>query len=149
MIAKLSDGFCGLNVMHLVRVPLQPPGKASWAIILSIIHPEKALMILCHPLGSLANGPSICREDNLPSGISTGSDYARDASIQLSKSAPYMNNATDAIDPAGWLLLPHRALLRHESRACTQISRTTLITMMILTNARSVFQYSEAAGFRA
>lgn len=48
-----------------------------------------------------------------------------------------------------WGFLPQRALVRHRSHACIVVSRTTLITMMIVTNARKVFQYTDAAGFRA
>ncbi|CAJ2512091.1 Uu.00g077160.m01.CDS01 [Anthostomella pinea] len=38
--ASLSSGFCSIQTVHLVRLPLRPAGKASWAVLLSIIHSE-------------------------------------------------------------------------------------------------------------
>lgn len=148
--AKLSEGFCGYNALHLVRVPLRPPGKASWAIILSILHPEKPRMTRCNPSCSLVKDSSIHHKDNLPSSLSTSHDFsAHKFNTRPGGSSTLKNNETDGVESAKWLSLPQRPLLRHESRACIQISRTTLITMMILTNARTAFQYSDAAGFRA
>ncbi|KAF2115759.1 hypothetical protein BDV96DRAFT_55630 [Lophiotrema nucula] len=125
IVAKLDEGFCGTNVIHASRVPLTAPGMAGWTVLLAILHPE---------------APS-------PPHSST---------ISLAESAEKASTATTTteISPASakstnWHFLVQRPLVRHRSSACIQISRTSLITLMILTNARPVFQYSDAAGFRA
>ncbi|KEY72832.1 hypothetical protein S7711_04418 [Stachybotrys chartarum IBT 7711] len=121
---KLSEGFCGINDVHLVRVPLRPAGKAGWAIILSIIHVTKP-----NP------------------GHSTSSNAAEKGFLSGNNENALVTS--DVADEASWGFLEERPLVRHHSSACIMITRTTLITLMSLTNARAAFQYSDAAGFRA
>jgi hypothetical protein len=46
LVADLETGFCGRQIIHLTRLPLfTPPGKAGWALILAIFHPEKLLSL--------------------------------------------------------------------------------------------------------
>jgi len=40
-------------------------------------------------------------------------------------------------------------LMRYSTHACVSLSRTALITMLLLTNARAAFSYGDASGFRA
>lgn len=122
MIAKLSEGFCGTNTVHISRVPLVAPGMAGWTVLLSIIHPDAP---------SPPHSSNISLAEKTPTTTTT---EIRPASITKS---------------LNWNFLAQRPLVRHRSSACITISRTTLITIMILTNARPVFQYSDAAGFRA
>ncbi|KFA53344.1 hypothetical protein S40293_06653 [Stachybotrys chartarum IBT 40293] len=121
---KLSEGFCGINDVHLVRVPLRPAGKAGWAIILSIIHVTKP-----NP------------------GHSTSRNAAEKGFLSGNNENALVTS--DVADEASWGFLEERPLVRHHSSACIMITRTTLITLMSLTNARAAFQYSDAAGFRA
>ncbi|KAK8246217.1 hypothetical protein HDK90DRAFT_538304 [Phyllosticta capitalensis] len=118
--AKLSDGFCGLNNVYLSRVPVaQPAGDAGWATFLAVIHQE--------PLG--VNSPSNSNAE-LEKGL-----LPRDIERELTS--------------RGWESLPTAPLVRHRKSACTTISRTTLLTLLSLTNARPVFRHSDAAGHRA
>lgn len=121
--AKLSEGFCQHNTLHLVRVPLRPAGKAGWAVILSILRPEPP-----RPIQSISDDEAEKGEKK--------ADHNRDIV------------STDATN-TDWASLEHRPLVRYNSHACILISRTTLLTMMCITNARVVFQYCDAAGFRA
>lgn len=60
------------------------------------------------------------------------------------------NTATMARDSTGWNFLQQKPLVRcYDDTACTKMSRATLITMLVTTNGRSVFKYSEAVGYRA
>ena len=49
----------------------------------------------------------------------------------------------------GWPFLEQRELVRHKMDACVTISRTTLITMLVMTNGRPVYEYKSATGYRA
>lgn len=113
--AKLSEGFCGRNIVYLSRLPFKTPGKAGWTVLLAVFHGE----------------PST-------------SGYASSISSAEKDTQPLPPVASDP-----WQSLSRGALLRHGRSACIPISRTTLITIMCLTNARQVFQHSDAAGFRA
>ncbi|CAG8950070.1 hypothetical protein HYFRA_00008303 [Hymenoscyphus fraxineus] len=42
-----------------------------------------------------------------------------------------------------------KPLILHEGKPCVQISRATLMSLLALTNARPVFSYSSAAGYRS
>jgi len=45
--------------------------------------------------------------------------------------------------------LQRQPLRRHNSTTCISISRTTLITLLSICNARTMFRYSDASGHRA
>ncbi|KAF3058048.1 hypothetical protein GL218_05527 [Daldinia childiae] len=36
--ARMSDGFCGINVLYVTRIPVAPPGKAGWSTILAMFN---------------------------------------------------------------------------------------------------------------
>src|SRR5699024_760612 len=48
-----------------------------------------------------------------------------------------------------WSDLVLRPLIKHKSTTSTTISRTTLMTLLAVTNARQIFRYSGASGHRA
>ena len=121
--ANMADGFCKTQVLHVTRIPTTPPGKAGWSILLSMFHTENTAPPPLTPTPG----------DN---------DMAEKGAARRPKTA--------ADDHFGdWDYLETQSLIRHKSDACVVISRTTLITILILTNARPVFQYSDAPGFRA
>ena len=125
--AKLSEGFCGHNNLQLTRVPLPHAGKAGWTVILSIFHIE--LPYVRHKIDSpLAE-----------KGLSSALDIPESAHA----------NAATPSDSHGWTFLAHGPLIRHQTSACIAISRTTLITMLAITNARVGFLYTDASGYRA
>lgn len=135
--ANLTDGFCGLNLLHLTRVPLVLSGKASWAALLSVIHVKP-------PTKRRAYSELEAEKGHKPG----EKDEEQDA-LERSGIAVFQINGQFAADPTEWHGLQHRPLVRHQKHACAVISRTTLMTMMAITNARKVFQYSDASGFRA
>ncbi|KAH7304687.1 hypothetical protein B0I35DRAFT_444749 [Stachybotrys elegans] len=121
--ANLSAGFCNKQTLHVVRVPLRPSGKAGWAVILSIfnIHAPKRVN---------------------PTSDGQAEKASDDAAVTKRSGRLTPFNCE-------WSPLEQQPLIRHQRHACITISRTTLVTMMCITNARVVFQYCDAAGFRA
>ncbi|KAF1818759.1 uncharacterized protein K489DRAFT_413567 [Dissoconium aciculare CBS 342.82] len=124
---SLAQGFCGLNDLYLTRLPLTSrSGKAGWATLLAIFHVREPELNRPIPLEDAEKGPGWTMTASTPSRV--------------------LNIAADDKE---WYFLEQQPLVRHKANACTVISRTTLMTIMCLTNARKVFQYSDAAGFRA
>ncbi|KAF1963117.1 hypothetical protein CC80DRAFT_521959 [Byssothecium circinans] len=121
--AKLDEGFCGNNIIHVSRVPLTTSGIAGWTVLLSILHSE-------------APSPPHSRTINLA-----------ESAEKTSTATPDIRSVSN--NSSNWHFLCQKPLVRHRNSACIKISRTSLITLMVLTNARPVFQYSDAAGFRA
>ncbi|KAL7623468.1 hypothetical protein AAE478_007150 [Parahypoxylon ruwenzoriense] len=130
--ADMARGFCGVNVIHVTRIPLLPPGRAGWSLILAMLNAEDpaALLRLRGPAAASGDGDGGAAEKG---GVSSASAESVDG-------AAYRDS---------WAQLERKALKRHQEAACIVISRTTLITMLVLTNGRPVFQYSDASGFRA
>lgn len=128
---KLSGGFCGKNTLCVARVPRDLRNynglTAGWSIILDVITP---------------GNPSV-------------SDYRRNVITenmvegQSSKKTSFNHAEVADFGHLDWDSLPLRPLIRQKSHACVTISRTTLITMLCITNAKAVFRYSDAAGLRA
>lgn len=120
----LAQGFCGHQSLHLSRVPLcRKPGKAGWAVILAIFH---------------ANEVSPVR-----------STHASQEVVGKTVGFDRTDGVEDPKDCTEWKHLKRNPLIRHRNHACVIISRSTLITLLALTDARAVFSYSDASGFRA
>jgi hypothetical protein len=124
---SLSEGFCGTNDLHLTRLPMaSKSGKAGWSVLLAIFHvrePTPSRLITVEVGGKFPTQMTTARANSQAPKISS--------------------------DDKEWYFLLQQPLARHKTSACILISRTTLMTIMCLTNARKVFQYSDAAGFRA
>ncbi|KAI4672690.1 uncharacterized protein J4E78_001192 [Alternaria triticimaculans] len=132
LVANLENGFCGKQIIHLTRLPLfAPPGKAGWALILTIFHPDK-LHSLRSPSPSIEEAERATEHVQEKTVVET-EDRSREARDRRTQ----------------WKSLERMQLARYQAHACVSISRTTLITMMALTNARVAFSYSDASGFRA
>lgn len=128
--ASLSEGFCDIQILHLTRVPLTQSGKAGWSALLAIVH-------MSAPIPRHSSTQDAAEKGSLPATNGAKAD------------APGPQPASYVVaDPTEWYTLPEGPLIRHQTHACILISRTTLITMLLITNARKVFQYSDAAGFR-
>lgn len=130
MYAKLTDGFCGFNVIAVSRLPLEKPGKASWTALLAIFH------------------------QRAPSPV-YGADAKTELAAEHLEKRP--TSCTITIEPdlcprhelQSWASLQARPLTLHGSTTCIVISRTTLITIFALCNGRTMFRYSDASGHRA
>ncbi|KAI1764444.1 hypothetical protein GGR53DRAFT_318995 [Hypoxylon sp. FL1150] len=135
--ARMADGFCGVNAVHITRIPIIPPGKAGWSIILAMFN---------HDRPALAPDPAVHNVSVAEKG-GVRPTTARPASTDSARSLLARTSAASA--SASWIHLDRKPLKRHQTHACIVISRTTLITMLAATNGRPVFQYSDATGFRA
>ena len=128
--AGLSAAFCEVNLLYVTRLPLTSTGlsgRASWAVLLAIFHTQKAVL----------------EQDNTLS-----INHAEKGQTKEHHDSPRLSiSSRDGDEP--WIRLKRMPLKQYQSSACVTISRTTFITFLCLTNARKVFQYSDAAGFRA
>ncbi|KAJ9151735.1 hypothetical protein NKR23_g2962 [Pleurostoma richardsiae] len=128
IVANLNEGFCGENVLHLTRLPLRRAGKAGWSVLLSILNPT-APTPRQPATRDLAEKGIVQVAEHL---VQDGEDHG-----------------PTELEKADWGFLGHQQLVRHQNSACITISRTALIVVMCVTNARKTFQYTDAAGFRA
>jgi hypothetical protein len=103
---KLVDGFCGLNVMGVSRLPPVAPGKASCTAILAIFH------------------------EHVPPAVykSKISDSKSETRIRVNEISIQTNKAFTQ----EWASPSIRPLTGHGSTTCIVISRTTLITLLII-----------------
>ncbi|KAL8671637.1 MAG: hypothetical protein Q9168_003864 [Polycauliona sp. 1 TL-2023] len=124
--AKMSDGFCGSNGIHVSRLPFERTGKANWTGLLAILHKRQLVAARSPPFE-----PALA---NKREGV-----YV--VEIEGAPNVP--------ADSPSWASLETRPLVRHGSTACTVVSRATLITLLSLCNARCIFRHSGAAGYRA
>lgn len=118
--ANLRDGFCGHRVIQMSRVPRKAVGEAGWTVLLGVMH-----------LAPIQCTPAI---------TSPGHDVEK----ALVYEPAYPINCMLA-----WKDRETTELVRHGSLACISIDRTTLITLLSITNARTIFSHSNAAGYRA
>ncbi|KAI2778407.1 hypothetical protein F4815DRAFT_447339 [Daldinia loculata] len=133
--ARMSDGFCGVNVLHVTRIPVATPGKAGWSTILAMFNHDppslRAVVAAGGDVGAAEKGG------------------ARTSTATLESGGGGRELAGAPVRSASWSHVARKSLKRHQSHACIVISRTTLVTMLVVTNGRPVFQYSDASGFRA
>jgi hypothetical protein len=132
LVANLENGFCGRQLVYLTRLPrFTPPGQAGWAVILTIFHTEKLYSL--RPRSTSLDEAEKATESVHEKDIITTEDSPPESQDRRTQ----------------WKSLERMQLVRYQTHACVSISRTSLITMMVLTNARAVFSYSDASGFRA
>ncbi|KAL9098881.1 MAG: hypothetical protein Q9163_005534 [Psora crenata] len=119
--SKYTDGFCGLNIIHVTRKPVADrTGKASWTAIFAVFHPS--------PL-------------SIPTLFDT----------PCSKPGVTVLERVVTTEPPrkSWeqsLSVHH--LVMHRGRACTRITRKAFITCLLVTNSYQIYKYSDAAGLR-
>ena len=131
IFAKLVDGFCGLNVIGVSRLPLEAPGKATWTAVLAIFHEQAPLATHRTDIKTKHQDVSVSIEEKDVCTID----------IDPELSLRHENRS--------WTSLSTSPLTRYNSTTCIVISRTTLITMLALCNGRTMYRYSDASGHRA
>ena len=134
IFAKLVDGFCGSNLIGVSRLPLWNPGKASWSALLALLHEQ---------------APSPVYEPNTKADSNTASvtkslEKRHTVRTTTIESRVHLQQGLQV-----WGSLQARPFTRHNSATCIVISSTTLITILTLCNARTIFRYSDASGHRA
>lgn len=127
--ANLMHGLCGRKTVDMSRLPLSNTShQASWLVLLTVIHPTPQSKVYQAGLRSNTLSDHVAKLDYL---VSVSGDESR------------------AIPRSEWLDVELRPLVKHKMTTCTAISRTTLMTLFCVTNARPVFHYSGASGHRA
>ena len=135
--AKLVDGFCGFNIIGVSRLPTRKPGKATWTAILAIFHETAPSPVY----ESDIRAPRVDTKTQL-----TNKHFkSRSTAFTIDIEADVGSRQERQL----WTSLKARPLTRHGSTTCIVISRTTLITVLALCNARATFRYSDASGHRA
>ena len=126
LTARLSNGFCGHNIIHVSRLPFEQTGKANWTALLAVLHKRRLLA---------------ARTPALQPALAEKKEGIYVIEVEGMSNVP--------VESPSWASLPTRPLVCHGSTACTVVSRATLITMLSLCNARCIFRHSGAAGHRA
>ncbi|KNG89355.1 hypothetical protein ANOM_002669 [Aspergillus nomiae NRRL 13137] len=128
--ASLSDGFCGQMTIAVSRLPLtQPTGQAAWSVLLAVLHPTSSSTIR-----DAREKPKILAE---------GSTVKAECIVTVNPKSGVI-----LVDD-GWGNLPLHPLVKHKLTTCTIISRTTLMALFCITNARPTFRHSGSSGHRA
>lgn len=135
--ARLVDGFCGLNVIGVSRLPAEKTGKASWTAILAIFHERAPSPVYESDIGAYRADTKTEITDRHLAKTPTAFTVDIEANVGLRQ------------DSQSWASLQARSLILHNSTTCIVISRTTLITILALCNGRTMFRYSDASGHRA
>lgn len=135
--ASAKGGFCGRTEVGISQLPLQKPGKASWTGILSIIHETPAWQTMQAAYPSAMTNMDIELEDK---------EQVLAAAV---KHAPTLEEEYWYDTPPPWDVLPTQHLSRHGDACHISISRTSLITILAMVNARVMYCYSDASGHRS
>lgn len=129
--ANLSHGICGRKTVDVSRLPLsQPAGQAAWSILLGVIHPVPSAVM--DPRAN-SSSTTLCDEN-----------IAKTEHIVTTSNEP-----SGDVPSEEWSDLVLRPLIKHKSTTSTMISRTTLMTLFTVTNARQIFRHSGSSGHRA
>lgn len=133
--ASLKDGFCGHNDILISRLPLPQASPSSWATLLRLFHEHDAQVTV--------------RGDNLVS--SKKSWEALEASFGHSRVLPDIRQFSNDAHP-------HKLssadgsydfyTTRGHGTHAVQINRATLIALLVLSNARTIYEYSDSSGYR-
>ncbi|KAI9375163.1 hypothetical protein BJX61DRAFT_191812 [Aspergillus egyptiacus] len=130
IVANLIHRLCGRKTVDVSRLPLTNTSKqASWSVLLAVVQPTPQSEV--HQAGPRFNIPS----DNQVA----KSDYVVTVGGEISR----------AVSRDGWVDLELQPLVKDKMATCTVISRTTLMALLCVTNARLVFRHSGASGHRA
>ncbi|GAP85084.2 hypothetical protein SAMD00023353_2200120 [Rosellinia necatrix] len=162
LAAGMATGFCGAPAVHVARIPFAAPGKAGWSLLLAMLHTRMPAAGGMEDLsrrsgdddgerrrGSAEKDVVVKREAAAGSGglVVEEEEEEGDEMDGAERGGAKGRRSDDlAVD---WEFLPHAPLTRQGSDACIRISRVVLLTVLVMTNARPVFQFSEATGFRA
>ena len=124
-----------VEILHLSRRPITQVGVASWTSLLAVFHPHPSEKPKYHTFSEpiLGEDKAALSADEEPHGSS------RIPSRSVEK----------ALIGKPWhQTLKSKPLIFHRDVACTEISRLTLISFVLLSQAREIYRYDEAAGLR-
>ncbi|KAH8736309.1 hypothetical protein BGZ61DRAFT_441804 [Ilyonectria robusta] len=134
--ASMSTGLCGNNTVQLTRKPHMLAGRASWTVVMGVFHPRSPGRNPSRSGSQLTTFTMSSSETCVPG---SQLDYA------YAKSPSQMARPEALI----WSGLDLQPLIRHRSTAGVLISRTTLVTLLCISNARTIFSHCSASGYRA
>lgn len=126
--ANLKYGFCGQNEICVSRLPVERQRNGSLSNLLGLFHERDAqVTVLANEL--VSSKKSWKALDNRPS---------------------FLELQTQNLQPSRWQKLRSAdGSYEFFARSGTDISRNTLITLLVLSNARSIYEYSDSSGYRA
>ncbi|KAJ5116444.1 hypothetical protein N7456_000792 [Penicillium angulare] len=133
--ASLEEGLCNKKTVHLSRKPLVRPSRpTAWSVLLAVIHPDLPAHQDCGQTRNIQPVLSLSPYD-----------------FYNVKSAECIITITDisASSGEGWDDLEKQPLVQHKLARCTVISRTTLMTLLCVVNARLLSVSSTATGYLA
>ncbi|KAI1935425.1 hypothetical protein LOZ66_005312 [Ophidiomyces ophidiicola] len=117
MTASLPDGLCGRRTVFVSRLSLgEPSGRAAWSLVLSVIHAS----------------PGFVEQFQQPRFEVTSEKDIGTVSHCTTIGVEPMSIFPDST----WDNLPLQTLVKHKLTTYTVISRTTLIALFCVTNAR-------------
>ena len=133
-----AKGFCGLNDLHVSRKPVEGhTGKAGWTAILAIFHPNplplrRSSVSMAANIEPVVNGAALEEKKSPRNTV-----------------APLDQVAIAGVPEASWRQrLDSVELIQHRNKVCTKITRTALITCLVVTNSYQLYKYSDASGLR-
>ena len=126
-----------LNVqtLHLSRKPTTQVGIASWTVLLAVFHPHAFEEHKFHNVSE----PSLIEDKVEPSALENAHGSSR---------SPPPSAEKPAAGKPWHKTLNSRPLVFHRDVACNEISRLTLISFLLLSQAREIYRYDGAAGLR-
>ncbi|KAL5428779.1 hypothetical protein PMIN04_000646 [Paraphaeosphaeria minitans] len=139
--ASLKDGFCGHNNILISRLPLPQASPSSWGLLtlVRLFHEHDAQVTV--------RGDTLVSSKKSWADLETGPRYSRvlgtvpnlrsfssDAQPRKLRSA---DGSYDVYDTA-----------RGHGTHAVRINRATLINILVLSNARAIYEYSDASGYR-
>jgi hypothetical protein len=124
------DGCLNQTTLHLSRKPIYATGKPKWTILLAVFHPHAVKIPDWH------SSETALGKDEKPFLITIDESAAPSGSPSLATLAQWPD------------LLETSPLIYHQGVACVTMSRPTLITFLLLSQARQIYRYSDASGLR-
>ena len=127
-----------LNVetLHLSRKPITQIGVASWTSLLAVFHPHPSEKPQYHSLSD----PIVVEDKDATSTVENAHGSSRPPSPSAAEKTP--------IGKPWHKTLGSKPLIFHQDVACSEISRLTLISFILLSQAREIYRYDGAAGLR-
>ncbi|CAI7567222.1 unnamed protein product [Penicillium pancosmium] len=129
LYANILRGLCEKKTVYLGRLPLSQAHstcQTAWSIILALIHP--------------ASQPN---SSQIMSSKAPSINAAGEVIVTISR------DSSQVVSNEPWDNLRLLPLVKHHSSPCVPISRTCLIALLCLTNAKRVFCHNSASGHRA
>jgi hypothetical protein len=135
--ANLKDGFCGHNDILISRLPLHQTNTSSCATLLRLFHEHGAQVTV--------NGDSLVSSKKSWKAVEAGFGHARTRpDLRQISGEAQLHKMSSADGSYDFYTSRGNASGTH----AVQINRATLITLLTLSNARTIYEYSDASGYR-